>query len=133
MIRSAKPKAWKVSTLRAWMPSAWPMARRPGRRSMIRVVMFGSYKAPREATWLSGLVLLGLILAFALTGYLLPWDQLAVWAITVGSNMARATPLLGHEGPGAQLLEFGGIKMITNASDALGEKGGRISPAALSS
>jgi quinol-cytochrome oxidoreductase complex cytochrome b subunit len=52
------------------------------------------------------------------TGYLLPWDQLAVWAITVGSNMARATPILGHEGPGHQLLTLGGVDMITNMSDA---------------
>ncbi|HWE25302.1 MAG TPA: cytochrome b N-terminal domain-containing protein, partial [Myxococcales bacterium] len=38
------------------------------------------------------------------TGYLLPWDQLAIWAVTVGTNMARATPLLGNEGPfGPQL------------------------------
>src|SRR2546423_11684875 len=37
------------------------------------------------------------------TGYLLPWDQLAIWAITVGSNMARATPFMGYEGPGSKL------------------------------
>ena len=41
-----------------------------------------------------------------------------IWAITVGSNMGRATPFLGSEGPGAQLLTVGGIDMITNASDA---------------
>ena len=45
---------------------------------MLRVIAFGSYKPPREVTWLSGLALLGLILGFALTGYLLPWDQRAV-------------------------------------------------------
>jgi quinol-cytochrome oxidoreductase complex cytochrome b subunit len=54
----------------------------------------------------------------AFTGYLLPWDQLAIWAITVGSNMARATPFLGHEGPGFQLLNVGGYDLITQASDA---------------
>ncbi|MCA9257133.1 MAG: cytochrome b N-terminal domain-containing protein, partial [Phycisphaerales bacterium] len=53
------------------------------------------------------------------TGYLLPWDQLAIWAITVGSNMARATPFLGHEGPGAQLLRIGGdIPLMHAGSDA---------------
>ena len=72
---------------------------------MYRVFLTGSYK-----------LVLTLLLSF--TGYLLPWDQLAVWAITVGSNMARATPVLGHEGPGQQLLTLGGIDMITNASDA---------------
>ena len=60
--------------------------------------------------------MLTLLLSF--TGYLLPWDQLAIWAITVGSNMARATPLLGYEGPGAAFLELGGTKLIHVGSDA---------------
>src|SRR6267378_1860597 len=58
--------------------------------------------------WL--LLVLTLLLSF--TGYLLPWDQLAIWAITVGSNMARATPVLGHEGPGSQLLALGDVKLV---------------------
>lgn len=62
---------------------------------MLRVVMFGSYKAPREATWLSGLVLLALILAFSLTGYLLPWDQRAYWATVVTINISKLTPGAG--------------------------------------
>ena len=68
---------------------------------MFRVFMTGSYKPPREFNWNVGVILLVLTLLLSFTGYLLPWDQLAIWAITVGSNMARATPLLGHEGPGA--------------------------------
>ena len=60
-------------------------------------------------------LMLTLLLSF--TGYLLPWDQLAIWAITVGSNMARATPVLGHEGPGHQLLTLG-YPMITSGTDA---------------
>ena len=56
--------------------------------------------------------------ALSFTGYLLPWDQLAIWAITVGSNMARATPFLGHEGPGASLLALGDVKLIHAADDA---------------
>jgi ubiquinol-cytochrome c reductase cytochrome b subunit len=62
---------------------------------MTRVVLFGSYKAPREATWLSGLALFGIVLAFSLTGYLLPWDQRAYWATVVTINMARLTPGMG--------------------------------------
>ena len=62
---------------------------------MVRVVLFGSYKAPREATWLSGLVLLALILAFSLTGYLLPWDQRAYWATVVTINISKLTPGAG--------------------------------------
>ena len=85
---------------------------------MYRVFLTGSYKPPREFNWGIGVVLLLLTLLLSFTGYLLPWDQLAVWAVTVGSNMARATPLLGYQGPGQQLLTLGGIDMITNASDA---------------
>jgi len=62
---------------------------------MLRVLVFGSYKRPRELTWISGIVLLLLILKFALTGYLLPWDQRAYWATVVTVNIARLTPLAG--------------------------------------
>ncbi len=85
---------------------------------MFRVFMTGSYKPPREFNWNVGVILLVLTLLLSFTGYLLPWDQLAIWAITVGSNMARATPLLGHEGPGAQLLVLGDVKMVHAGSDA---------------
>jgi quinol-cytochrome oxidoreductase complex cytochrome b subunit len=84
---------------------------------MYRVFLTGSYKPPREFNWVVGVVLLVLTLLLSFTGYLLPWDQLAIWAITVGSNMARAVPFFGHEGPGQQLLTVGGIDMITSGSD----------------
>jgi len=60
---------------------------------MLRVVALGSYKKPREVTWITGVVLLLVILGFALTGYLLPWDQKAYWATTVTINVARSGPL----------------------------------------
>jgi ubiquinol-cytochrome c reductase cytochrome b subunit len=63
---------------------------------MLRVIVFGSYKPPREVTWISGLALLALVLGFALTGYLLPWDQRAYWATVVTINIARLTPLGGE-------------------------------------
>lgn len=63
---------------------------------MLRVIAFGSYKAPREMTWLSGLVLLNLVLAFALTGYLLPWDQRAYWATVVSVNISKLVPIAGN-------------------------------------
>src|SRR5205809_1980543 len=66
---------------------------------MLRVVLTGSYKTPREFNWSVGVVLLVLTLLLSFTGYLLPDDQLGFWAVTVGTNMARATPGLGHEGP----------------------------------
>ncbi len=70
---------------------------------MFRVFMTGSYKSPREFNWVVGVILLVLTLLLSFTGYLLPWDQLSIWAVTVGTNMGRATPLLGHEGPFAEL------------------------------
>ena len=66
---------------------------------MFRVFLTGSYKRPRQFNWCVGVILLVLTLLLSFTGYLLPDDQLGFWAVTVGTNMARATPLLGHEGP----------------------------------
>jgi len=71
---------------------------------MFRVFLTGSYKSPREFNWSVGVILLVLTLLLSFTGYLLPDDQLGFWAVTVGTNMARATPLLGHEGPFGSLL-----------------------------
>jgi quinol-cytochrome oxidoreductase complex cytochrome b subunit len=84
---------------------------------MMRVFLTGAYKPPREFNWGVGVVLLLLTLLLSFTGYLLPWDQLAMWAITVGTNMARATPLLGHEGPGAAFIKVGDLTVVHSASD----------------
>jgi quinol-cytochrome oxidoreductase complex cytochrome b subunit len=84
---------------------------------MLRVFLTGAYKPPREFNWAVGVVLLLLTLLLSFTGYLLPWDQLAIWAITVGTNMARATPFLGHEGPGAALLKIGDINLVHAGDD----------------
>ncbi len=71
---------------------------------MFRVFLTGAYKRPREFNWCVGVILMVLTLLLSFTGYLLPDDQLGFWAVTVGTNMARATPLLGTEGPfGSQL------------------------------
>ncbi|UCD30715.1 MAG: cytochrome b N-terminal domain-containing protein [Planctomycetota bacterium] len=100
---------------------------------MLRVFLTGSYKPPREFNWVTGVFLLVLTLMLAFTGYLLPWDQLSMWAVTVGTNMAGAAPLLGHEGPGASLLSFGDVPMVHQGSDVrfslLG--GSTVGPAAL--
>jgi len=63
---------------------------------LVRVVVFGSYRKPRELNWLFGLALLGVILALGLTGYLLPWDQRAYWATVVSINIAKLTPVAGE-------------------------------------
>ena len=62
---------------------------------MCRVFYTGSYKPPREFNWIVGVFLLVLTFLLSFTGYLLPWDQLAYWAITVGSEMAGAAPIVG--------------------------------------
>ncbi len=71
---------------------------------MFRVFLTGSYKKPREFNWGVGVILMLFTMLLSFTGYLLPDDQLGFWAVTVGTNMARATPLLGHEGPFGPLL-----------------------------
>ena len=71
---------------------------------MLRVFLTGSYKAPRQFNWVVGVFLLTNTMLLAFTGYLLPWDQLSMWAVTVGTNMAGATPFFGHEGPFADLF-----------------------------
>src|SRR2546421_2617538 len=94
---------------------------------MYRVFLTGSYKPPREFNWGVGVILLVLTLLLSFTGYLLPWDQLAIWAITVGSNMARATPLMGYEGPFSAQIQIQGVNLVTVGSDArFGLLGGRI-------
>jgi quinol-cytochrome oxidoreductase complex cytochrome b subunit len=64
---------------------------------MVRVFFAGAYRPPRELNWVIGVVLFVLTILLSYTGYLLPWDQLAYWAVTVGTNMARAVPLAGDE------------------------------------
>jgi quinol-cytochrome oxidoreductase complex cytochrome b subunit len=62
---------------------------------MVRVFYTGGHKSPREFNWIIGVVLLLLTLGASFTGYLLPWDQLAFWAITVGTNIAGYAPVVG--------------------------------------
>jgi quinol-cytochrome oxidoreductase complex cytochrome b subunit len=64
---------------------------------MSRVFYHGAYKPPREFNWVVGVVLLLLTLLLSFSGYLLPWDQLALWAVTVGSNMASFVPAIGAQ------------------------------------
>jgi len=59
---------------------------------MLRVFYTGSYRPPKEFNWVIGVVLLVVTILLSYTGYLLPWDQLSFWGISVGTNMARAIP-----------------------------------------
>ena len=74
---------------------------------LMQVLIDGAYKAPREVNFWFGILLLGLVLALSLTGYLLPWDQKGYWATKVSTNIAAITPLLG---PTIQRLIVGGAE-----------------------
>jgi ubiquinol-cytochrome c reductase cytochrome b subunit len=63
---------------------------------MMRTFFMGAYKKPRELTWVTGVLLFLVTIGFGFTGYLLPWNQLAFWATTVGTESAGKVPLLGH-------------------------------------
>jgi quinol-cytochrome oxidoreductase complex cytochrome b subunit len=68
---------------------------------MLRTFITGSYKKPRQFVWFTGVVLLVITLFLSFSGYLLPWDQLAYWAVTIGTSMADAAPVVG---PSVNLL-----------------------------
>lgn len=63
---------------------------------LLRIVVQGAYKPPREITWMVGMGLLFVTLGFGFTGYLLPWDQRAFWATTVGTEIPGAVPVIGN-------------------------------------
>ena len=64
---------------------------------MCRVFYTGSYKPPREFNWVIGVLLLVTTFLLSFTGYLLPWDQLSLWAVTVGTNIGGAAPFVGRQ------------------------------------
>jgi cytochrome b6 len=73
---------------------------------MYRVFLTGSYKPPREFNWVVGVLLLVMTLLLSFTGYLLPWDQLAIWAITVGTSLAGYSPFVAKQ---ANFILLGGV------------------------
>ncbi len=85
---------------------------------MVRVFFTGAYRsavaanANRQLNWVVGVFMLLATLFLSFTGYLLPWDQLAFWAITVGTNIARAAPLVGEQ---LRYLLLGGSQIDQNA------------------
>ncbi|MEE8389551.1 MAG: cytochrome bc complex cytochrome b subunit [Anaerolineae bacterium] len=72
---------------------------------LVRVFVTGSYKKPRTFNWLVGMVLLLITLLFSYSGYLLTWDQIAYWAVTIGTSMAESVPVIGSQ---IQQLLLGG-------------------------
>jgi quinol---cytochrome c reductase cytochrome b subunit, bacillus type len=75
---------------------------------MIRVFYHGAYKPPREFNWVIGVILLLITLVLSFTGYILPWDQIAFWAITVGMQMATYAPLVSKE---SSFILLGGVEV----------------------
>jgi quinol-cytochrome oxidoreductase complex cytochrome b subunit len=92
-ITSQVPMGWLIRGLHHWGASAMVLLTV---LHMLRVIFYGSYKFPREVTWFTGVGLLLVVLGFGFTGYLLPWDQKAYWATTVGTRIAEVTPLVGE-------------------------------------
>ncbi|HET6445311.1 MAG TPA: cytochrome b N-terminal domain-containing protein [candidate division Zixibacteria bacterium] len=92
-ITTQVPAGWLIRGLHHWGASAMIVL---CVLHMLRVIFSGSYKFPREITWFSGVFLLGITVAFGFTGYLLPWDQKAYWATTVGTKIAGAAPAVGE-------------------------------------
>ncbi|MGH7149907.1 MAG: cytochrome b [Planctomycetota bacterium] len=91
---SEVPSGWFVRSLHAWGAHLFVATLL---LHMSRVFLYGGYKRPRELTWVLGALLLLLGLGLAFTGSVLPWDQRAYWATTVGTRMAEAAPLVGPE------------------------------------
>ena len=83
-----------IRNMHRWMAHAWCIT---VLLHMMRVFYTGAYKPPREFNWVVGVILLVLTLLLSFTGYLLPWDQLALWAITVGTNIVGSAPVLGDQ------------------------------------
>ena len=91
-ITTQVPAGWLIRGLHHWGASAMVVL---VVLHMLRIIFYGSYKYPREVTWFTGVILLIIVIAFGFTGYLLPWDQRAFWATTVGTKIAGTPPLIG--------------------------------------
>lgn len=91
-ITTQVPAGWLIRGLHHWGASAMVVL---AVLHMLRVVLHAAYKYPREMTWLTGVLLLLVVLGFGFTGYLLPWDQKAYWATTVGTRIAASAPGVG--------------------------------------
>jgi cytochrome b6 len=85
---------WLIRSIHSWSASLMIAA---CVAHMLRVYITAAYKNPRELNWVAGVVLLLLTLGFGFTGYLLPWDQKALWGSTVGSEILGVVPGIGNQ------------------------------------
>ncbi len=91
-IMNKVPLGWVVRDLHYWGANAMVVL---VAAHMLRGFFVGAYKKPREITWITGVVLLFIVILFAFTGYLLPWDQQSYWATMVGTWMPFYAPFVG--------------------------------------
>jgi len=91
-ITTQLPAGWLIRGLHHWGASAMVVL---VVLHMLRVIFYGAYKYPREVSWFTGVILLLVVIGFGFTGYLLPWDQKAYWATTVGTRIAGTPPIIG--------------------------------------
>jgi quinol-cytochrome oxidoreductase complex cytochrome b subunit len=92
-ITAQVPFGWLVRSIHAWAANLMILFLLA---HMFSVAFLRAYRRPRELTWLSGVVLLALVLTFGFSGYLLPWNTLAFFATTVGTNLIGQIPWVGH-------------------------------------
>ena len=92
-ITTQLPGGWYIRGLHHWGASAMVVL---VVFHMLRVILYAAYKYPREITWMTGVILLLVTIGFGFTGYLLPWDQKAYWATTVGTSIAGSAPFVGE-------------------------------------
>ena len=91
-IHEAVPFGWLIRQIHVWGANIMVFVVFV---HMVKTYFYGAYKKPREITWMFGVVLLGIVMGFGFTGYLLPWDQLAFWATTVGTEAPGSMPVVG--------------------------------------
>jgi quinol-cytochrome oxidoreductase complex cytochrome b subunit len=91
-ITTQLPMGWFIRGMHHWGASAMVVVTVA---HLLRVFFYGAYKYPREVTWITGVFLFLVVIGFGFTGYLLPWDQRAFWATTVGTKIASVAPVIG--------------------------------------
>jgi quinol-cytochrome oxidoreductase complex cytochrome b subunit len=92
-ITTQLPMGWLIRGMHHWGASAMVVL---VVAHLLRVFFYGAYKYPREVTWITGVFLLLVVIGFGFTGYLLPWDQRAYWATTVGTRIIGIAPVVGE-------------------------------------
>ncbi|HTZ75490.1 MAG TPA: cytochrome bc complex cytochrome b subunit [Candidatus Aquilonibacter sp.] len=115
-IMAKVPFGWLIRSIHSWGANVMILT---AIAHMFSVFFLKSYRMPRELTWLSGMILLFLVLGFGFSGYLLPWNMLSLFATKVGTDMAAQVPVIGHwilvflrggdDVTGATLTRFFGI------------------------